>query len=136
MRNSDDGYTLTEMLVVLAIIGLLAAALTPVLAGQLSRARAKSARLQVESVATSLESFRADVGRYPTKEEGLIALLRQPTDAEGWLGPYIKGEKGVTDPWGRALAYEISEDAEPRVVSLGADGRPGGASVAADIASQ
>jgi len=135
MRNSDEGYTLTEMLVVLAIIGLLAAALTPVLAGQLSRARAKSARLQVESVATSLESFRADVGRYPSQAEGLAALLRQPGDAEGWLGPYLKGDRGVTDPWGRALVYEAVEGGEPRVLSLGSDGKPGGASTAADIVS-
>lgn len=133
MRHPDDGYTLTEMLVVLAIIGLLAAVLTPVVAGQLGRARAKVAKLQVETVATSLESFRADVGRYPTTGEGLRALVIQPADAEGWLGPYLRSEKTLDDPWGRPLVYETPAGAEPQVITRGSDGVPGGSGTAADI---
>lgn len=133
MRHSEDGYTLTEMLVVLAIIGLLAAVLTPVVAGQLGRARAKAGRLHVETIATSLESFRADVGRYPTPAEGLKALVVQPSDAEGWLGPYLRSEKSLADPWGNPLVYETPEGLEPKVISRGSDGRPGGSGVAADV---
>lgn len=133
MRQADEGYTLTEMLVVIAIIGLLVAALTPVLVGQLSRARAKTARMQVENVATSLESFRSDVGRYPSPEEGLSALVRQPAGASGWLGPYIKNDEALLDPWGHKLLYRASDVGAPQVTSLGADGKPGGAGVAADI---
>lgn len=133
MRHPEDGYTLTEMLVVLAIIGLLAAVLTPVVAGQLGRARAKAAKLHVETVATSLESFRADVGRYPTIAEGLKALVVQPPDTDGWLGPYLRNEKSLDDPWGHPLVYETPEGAEPVVISRGSDGRPGGSGTAADI---
>jgi general secretion pathway protein G len=136
MNRREDGYTLTEMLVVIAIIGLLAAVLTPVLVGQLSRARSKAARLQAENIATTLESFRSDVGRYPTAEEGLAALVKAPNDADGWTGPYIKTAKALNDPWGRPLIYRIGPDREsPQVVSLGSDGKEGGTGTAADISA-
>jgi general secretion pathway protein G len=134
MTDRDEGYTLTEMLVVLAIIGLLVAAMTPILFGQLGRARAKAARLQIENVGATLEMFRSDVGRYPTAAEGLDALVHEPKDGEGWLGPYMRTPKGLLDPWGRPLIYVPAGDgAEPHVRSLGADGKPGGSGTAADI---
>jgi general secretion pathway protein G len=136
-EGDDEGYTLTEMLVVIAIISLLAAVLTPMLAGQLGRARARAARLQVDNVATTLEMFRNDVGRYPTAGEGLQALIVPPKDTEGWLGPYVRDPKGLLDPWGHALVYAPgSEGQEARVKSLGADGKPGGSGVAADVESR
>jgi general secretion pathway protein G len=132
----DDGYTLTEMLVVIAIIGLLAAVLTPMLAGQLGRARARAARLEIDNVAASLEMFRNDVGRYPTGAEGLQALTVQPKGAEGWLGPYVRDPKGLLDPWGRPLILAPGADGqEARVKSLGADGKPGGSGTDADLES-
>lgn len=134
MKSHDEGYTLTEMLVVIGIIGLLAAVLTPVLIGQLGRARAKAARLQIENVAASVEMFRSDVGRYPTTAEGLPALVAQPQDAEGWLGPYLRNEKALADPWGRSILYRFDvEQAQASISSLGADGKEGGRGVNADL---
>ena len=136
-RRNDEGYTLTEMLVVMAIIGLLAAVLTPVIAGQLSRARAKAGRLQVDNILTAVEMFRSDLGRYPTTQEGLPVLVTQPKDADGWVGPYVRNTKDLRDPWGHPLQYRMKGDpAGPEVVSLGADGKEGGAGVDADIVAQ
>ena len=130
----DDGYTLTEILVVLAIIGLIAAVLTPGLVGQLSRARAKTAQMQLETIAAGVEMYRADVGRYPATAEGLAALLADPGEQEGWTGPYIKDPKVLRDPWGNPVQYTV--DAEGRtftVKSLGRDGRPPGVGLDRDL---
>ncbi len=131
--SADEGYTLTEMLVVIVIISLIAAVLTPSLLGQLARARAKTAVLQIESTATSLSLFRDDVGRYPTAEEGLKALVENPGSASGWLGPYLKSDKAMNDPWGHALVYTVNSDGSVVVTCLGADDKPGGTGVNADI---
>ena len=131
--NADDGYTLTEMLVVIVIISLIAAVLTPSLLGQLARARAKTAVLQIESTATSLSLFRDDIGRYPTTDEGLKALVANPGSAQGWLGPYLKSDKALNDPWGHPLVYTAASDGSVTVTSLGADDKPGGTGVDADI---
>jgi general secretion pathway protein G len=130
----DGGYTLTEMLVVIGIIGLIAAVLTPGVIGQLSRARVKTAQLQLQTVAADLEAFRSDVGRYPTGQEGLQALLQQPQSADGWTGPYAKGNKALVDPWNRPLIYTAVGDGQSySVKSLGADGKPGGSGVDRDL---
>ncbi len=130
----DDGYTLTEMLVVIGVIGLIAAVLTPTLIGQLGRARAKAAQLQVETVASQVEMFRSDVGRYPTAQEGLGALRTQPADADGWIGPYMRDAKSLKDPWGRDLGYVVTPDGMSFTVrSLGADGKDGGSGANRDI---
>ena len=130
--EADAGYTLTEMLVVIVIISLIAAVLTPSLLGQLARARVKTANLQLESTATSLDLFKDDIGRYPTQAEGLNALVADP-GAEGWLGPYLKSAKALNDPWGRPLAYALATDGAASVTSLGADGKPGGKGVDQDL---
>lgn len=135
VKRRLDGYTLTEMLVVIAIIGLLAAVLAPNLIGNMGRAKARSARLQLETVSAGLEMHLADVGRYPTAEEGLQGLLTSPTDILGWTGPYVRDISLLTDPWGRPLTYSPGADAlSYRVVSLGADGVAGGSGLDADIA--
>lgn len=122
-----EGYTLTEILVVMAIIGLLAAVLTPGLIGQLGRARLKTAQVQLETIAAGVEMFRADVGRYPTQSEGLNALLAPPSNVDGWTGPYIKGGKSLQDPWGNKITYQSGADGLGFLVtSLGADGRVDG----------
>ncbi len=134
MRGRDDGYTLTEMLVVIGIIGLLAAALTPGLIGQLSRARTKAARLQLETVSAGLEMFRADLARYPTAGEGLGALVVDPKDADGWVGPYLRDSKALADPWGHPILYHLDAGGDRfDLVSLGSDGKEGGSGTAADI---
>jgi general secretion pathway protein G len=130
----EDGYTLTEILVVMAIIGLIAAVLTPNLIGQLGRSRAKTAQVQVETVAAAVEMFRADVGRYPAQSEGLQALIAQPADGDGWTGPYVRNDRTLRDPWGAALDYRRSEDGRTFVVtSLGADGQVGGDGLNRDL---
>lgn len=132
--NRDAGYTLTEILVVMAIIGLIAAVLTPGIIGQLGRARAKTAQVQLETVAAAVESFRSDVGRYPSNAEGLNALMSQPSSADGWTGPYMKNTKALQDPWGHAIDYKESDDTLTFVVtSFGADGVQDGTGLNKDL---
>ncbi len=135
-RPSEDGYTLTEMLVVIGIIGLIAVALTPSIINQFARAKAKTAQLQLDTLAANVEAFASDVGRYPTDKEGLQALLSQPGSVDGWTGPYLRDRKMLNDPWGRPIVYTVSQDARAfEVESLGADGRPGGEGVNRDLKS-
>lgn len=135
--RGSDGYTLTEMLVVIGIIALIAAVLTPTLMGQMQRARAKTARLQMDTVASAVELFRSDVGRYPTSQEGLKILLADTSaSTEGWTGPYLKDAKTLKDPWNRDIQYELSTDGQSfKVTSLGADGKVGGVSANLDISA-
>lgn len=133
-QAGSAGYTLTEMLVVIGIICLIAAVLTPGVMGQLSRARVKTAELQLDTVSADIEAFRSDVGRYPTKQEGLQSLLREPANADGWTGPYAKDAKTLSDPWNRPLIYIVASDGQSyHVKSLGADGKPGGTGVNRDL---
>jgi general secretion pathway protein G len=136
LKAGSGGYTLTEMLVVIGIICLIAAVLTPGVMGQLGRARARAAQLQLDTVATAVEQFRSDVGRYPTQQEGLNALVKEPEGAEGWTGPYLKDAKALKDPWGRAVTYSVDGDGQKFYVqSLGADGKPGGSGQDRDLRS-
>jgi len=133
-RTGEEGYTLTEMLVVIAIIGLIAAVLTPTLLGQLSRARVKAAQLQLKTMAASVEAYRQDVGQYPTPSEGLKALVEEPAAKEGWTGPYVEELSGLNDPWGKPVQYTLDPATQRfRLTSLGADGTPGGKSANRDI---
>jgi general secretion pathway protein G len=130
----EAGYTLTEMLVVLAIIALIAAVLTPGILGQLGRARAKSAQMQLETIAAAVETFRSDVSRYPTDSEGLNGLVSQPGGVDGWAGPYLKGAKMLQDPWGRPVVYKADPNGVAfTVTSLGRDGSSGGTGLDADL---
>lgn len=118
----------------MAIIGLIAAVLTPGLVGQLGRARAKTAQMQLDTVAAGVELFRTDVGRYPTSSEGLSALLSQPADADGWTGPYLKSTKVLTDPWGHAVIYTPDQSGQTfTVMSYGADGQANGLGLNKDL---
>lgn len=133
-HTGEAGYTLTEMLVVIGIIALIAAVLTPGLIGQMGRARAKAAQLQLDTLASNVEVFRSDVGRYPTQKEGLDALVHEPEGSEGWTGPYLKDPKAAKDPWGRNVVYALDADGEKfSVSSLGADGKPGGSGLDRDL---
>jgi general secretion pathway protein G len=130
----DQGYTLTEILVVMAIIGLIAAVLTPGLIGQLGRARAKSAQMQLETIAAAVEVFRSDVGRYPTDAEGLNALMAEPGGTDGWTGPYLKNPKVMQDPWGHSVEYKAGADGQSFTVkSYGRDGAPNGSGLDKDL---
>ena len=130
----DAGYTLTEMLVVIGIIGLIAAVLTPGVISELGRARAKAAQLQLDTLSADVEAYSSDVGHYPTQQEGLAALLHEPSSVEGWSGPYVRDQRMLSDPWGRPVVYAV--DPAKRVFavkSLGADGRPGGSGIDRDL---
>lgn len=125
--RGDAGYTLTEMLVVIAVIGLIAAVLTPNLLSQLSRAKAKAAQLQLKTVAAAVVMYRDDVGRLPSASEGLAVLVDQPANAETWTGPYVEDSASLSDPWGHPIQYALQAGRQGFVVkSLGADGEPGG----------
>jgi len=130
------GFTLLELLVVIVIIGLLAAYVGPKYFSQLGKSEVTIAKAQIEAFEKSLDTFRLDVGRYPTTEEGLAALLTAPAAAAKWNGPYLK--KGVPpDPWGHAYQYKApGSKAEFEIISLGRDGQPGGSGEDADISSQ
>ncbi len=132
--EAQAGYTLTEMLIVIGVIGLIAAVLTPGLIGQLGRARAKAAQVQLETVSAQVEMFMADVGRYPTAAEGLPALVKEPAGAEGWTGPYMRDPKSLKDPWGRDIRYEVGPEGQGyAVIILGADGKVGGSGANRDL---
>ena len=134
LPGREDGYTLTEMLVVIGIIGLIAAALTPNIIGQMGRAKSKAAQLQLDTLAADVEAFSADVQRYPTKSEGLNALVQEPQGLDGWSGPYVRDLKMLNDPWGQPIAYDVDTDKRTFVLtSLGADGKPGGSGVNRDL---
>ena len=125
------GFTLIELLVVLAILTLLAGLVGPRMLNQLGGAKSKTAAVQIADLDKSLELFKLDVGRFPTTEEGLEALVTKPGSATGWNGPYLKG--GLpTDPWGKPYKYALNGGAV-EILSLGADGATGGDGENADI---
>lgn len=127
------GFTLLELLVVVAIIGLLAAYVGPKYFGQIGKAEVKAARAQLDGLEKALDTYRLDVGRYPTTQQGLNALLVAPAGVSRWAGPYLKKEV-PPDPWGRAYIYKSPGDhGEFDLLSLGRDGAPGGSGEDADI---
>jgi general secretion pathway protein G len=137
VRRHAAGFTLLELLVVIVIIGLLAAYVGPKYFSQLGKSEVTIAKAQIEAFEKSLDTYRLDVGRYPTSEEGLAALLAAPASAGAkWNGPYLK--KGVPpDPWGHPYQYRApGSKGEYDILSLGKDGQPGGSGEDADITSQ
>lgn len=134
-RRGERGLSLIEVMVVLAIIGLVAVIATPQIIGYLDRAKVDTAKIQVKSLSSTLDLYRMDVGRYPTEQEGLQALMTAPAGAEAWRGPYLKTAASLVDPWGRPYAYRPGQNGGlGAVVSYGADGVEGGEGLAADIA--
>jgi general secretion pathway protein G len=135
-RRGDAGFTLLELLVVLAILGLLAAIIAPQVIKYLGTSRTQTAKVQVQNVVAALELYRLDVGRYPTPQEGLKALVAAPSTATGWNGPYLRKDSALVDPWGDAYLYRVpGEHGEVDVYSLGSDKQPGGTGEAQDVGS-
>jgi general secretion pathway protein G len=119
----SQGFTLVELLVVLAILGLLAAIAVPQVLKYLGRAKEDVVHVQVESLGTSLDLFALDVGRYPTEQEGLKALVEKPAGLDKWHGPYVTQSGSLIDPWGRPYAYDQPGHAgDYDLYSLGPDG--------------
>ena len=132
--HGESGFTLVEMLVVIAIIGLVMGLVGPRVLNYLGEAKVKSAKLQIESFGSSLDLFYLDVGRYPTASEGLTALVERPANAPVWNGPYLKNASVPADPWGHLYIYRVPGEKGPyQIVSLGSDGQEGGTGTAADI---
>jgi general secretion pathway protein G len=129
------GFTLLELLVVMVIIGLLAAYVGPRYFTQIGKSEVKTVKAQMVGFQKSLEQYRIDVGSYPTSEQGLNALVTKPANLAKWDGPYL--DKGVPlDPWGHAFVFKSpGEHGEVDIVSLGRDGKPGGSGLDADITS-
>jgi general secretion pathway protein G len=127
------GFTLLELLVVMVIIGLLAGIVAPRYFGQVGKSEVKVTRAQLDALEQALDHFRLDVGRYPTTEEGLNALMVAPPNLAAWAGPYLK--KAVPlDPWGHPFVYQQpGTHGEIDLYSYGKDGQPGGTGESADI---
>ena len=134
-RDRDRGFTLLELLVVLAILGLLAAVVGPQVIRYLGSSRTQTARVQVKNIAASLELFKLDVGRYPTAAEGLSSLVASPTPAPGgWNGPYLPQASALNDPLGHQYHFLApGKHGETDVWTLGSDNAEGGSGEASDV---
>lgn len=127
------GFTLLELLVVVAIIGLLAGYVGPKYFGQLGKAEVKAAHAQIDGIEKALDQYRLDVGRYPSTEQGLNSLVASPGGTPKWAGPYLKKEVPV-DPWGKPYIYKCpGEHGDFDLLSYGHDGAQGGSGEDADI---
>jgi len=133
-RNTESGFTLLELLVVMVIIGLLAGFVAPRYFAQVGKSQVKAARAQIDALDKALEQYRIDVGHLPTTEQGLAALNAQPPGEQNWAGPYLKKDVPL-DPWGRAYLYAEpgTHNNDYDLISLGKDGRAGGTGEAADL---
>ena len=133
VKKPVRGFTLIELLVVLVILTLLAGLVGPRVMNLLGGAKSKTAALQISDLDKSLEIFKLDVGRFPTTEEGLNALVAKPATVSGWNGPYIKGSL-PKDPWGKPYAYTSpAPNGSIEILTLGADGVAGGTGEHEDI---
>jgi len=136
-RNSrperQRGFTLMELLVVLAILGLLMSLVGPQVLNQLGGAKTKTAAIQIKDLEQAMEMYKLDVGRFPNNNEGLQALVTKPAGATGWNGPYLKGDIPL-DPWNREYFYKYPGDrGELDIFSYGQNGSPGGEGEDQDI---
>ncbi len=129
----QSGFTLMELLVVLAILGLLMSLVGPQVLNQLGGAKTKTAAIQIKELEQSLEMYKLDVGRFPSTNEGLKALVSKPSGATGWNGPYLKSDVPM-DPWNREYNYKYpGERGELDIYSYGQNGAPGGEGEDADV---
>lgn len=127
------GFTLLELLVVMVIIGLLAAYVGPKYFSQVGRSEIRMAQSQIDAFEKALHQYRLDVGTYPSTENGLAALMVNPNNESRWHGPYLS-KTPPTDPWGHAYVYKFPGDnSEFDLFSQGKDGQLGGEGEAADI---
>jgi len=128
-RRGQHAFTLVELLLVLVILGTLAAIVLPKFSGTTERARQTQAQTQISTFGTALDAYEVDAGRYPSGANGLLDLIQRPGDVVDWRGPYMKNESEVpNDPWGNPYIYECPGRNNPNgydLSSTGADGQQG-----------
>lgn len=135
-RRSKLGFSLIELLVVLVILGLLAGLVGPQIMRYVGDSKTDTARLQIQDFSAALDLYRLDVGRYPTTEQGLQALVEEPSGVTGWSGPYLRRREVPKDPWDREYHYRSPGEREDyEIVSFGANGEPGGEGEDRDVVS-
>ena len=136
LKTAQQGFTLIELLVVLVILGLLAGLVGPQVLRYLGGAKSDTAQLQIEELGAGLDLYHLDVGRYPNTEEGLMALVEQPTGVGRWNGPYLKKKRIPKDPWGNDYHYRSpGEQGMYDLYSFGNDNMEGGEGDNADVVS-
>lgn len=132
--RNQAGFSLLELLIALVILALIMGLVGPRLLGYLSRAKSQTASAQIENLEGALDLFLLDVGRYPSEQEGLNALITAPDRIRGWNGPYLDEDEVPLDPWGNGFHYAIVADrTKPRVYSFGRDNAEGGEGEDADL---
>ncbi len=135
-KKIEKGFTLLELLVVLGILALLAGIVAPKVMQHMDQAKTKAARVQIEDLSASLDMYKLDVGKYPTSEQGLAALVAKPADSKRWNGPYLRKAKVPQDPWIQAYHYTSpGQHGRFDLYSFGADAKEGGEGEDQDINS-
>ena len=133
-NRGEAGFSLLELLVALVILALIMGIAGPRVIGYMGRAKTQTAEAQVKTLQGALDLFLMDMGRYPTDEEGLAALIVAPAGAAGWSGPYLNEDVLPADPWGRDYLYRALPDGlRVSVISLGRDGAEGGTGEDSDV---
>lgn len=135
-KSSGGGFTLIELLVVLVILGLLASIVGPQIMKNVATSKTKTARLQIEEFSVAMDMYQLEVGRYPSSDEGLSALINEPSGVIGWNGPYLRKRVIRKDPWGFDYGYRSPGETGPfELYSLGADNAEGGEDENQDVNS-
>lgn len=133
-RKKTAGISLLEIMVVLAIIALVVGLAAPRVMQSFGRAKSQAAEIEMNGIKGALQLYYIDVGRYPSEAEGLRALLDNPSNTNGWQGPYLENLEEIEDPWGRLYLYRSpGQDGAFDLYTLGRDGHPGGTSEDRDI---
>jgi general secretion pathway protein G len=134
LRHAEQGFTLVEMLVVISIIALIMSLVGPRVLNFLGESKVKAAKIQIESLASALDIYALDTGKYPSASDGLTALMQRPAGGTNWSGPYLKGNMVPNDPWGKPYIYRSpGQHGVYDILSYGSDGQEGGSGAAADI---
>ncbi len=135
-RRRSRGFTMIELLVVIIILAAIAAIAVPAYMNHLAKSRVSTAKIQIDRLGSILDAYLLDVGRYPTPEEGLQALLEAPAGVDRWNGPYLKNREALNDPWGAPYLYRSpGQHGKYDLYSLGSDGAEGGQDEATDLTS-